>query len=214
MTRGVPMAGQEEIGTRDRLLDAAERLVADLGPEAVSLRQVNLAAGANVASTHYHFGNKPALIKAALARRAEETDRNRRELLEKLTSESTLPDVVRAVVAPMVEHAFVPDRGTYINFLIMLDRAGGEWRDAILEEHEPNGSQLRAHYSRLLPDLDRATVIARGRVARGMMLDVLSDLPGYFGYEPTRDIATEVISRLTVSILIGPPPRPTRTSAA
>src|SRR3712207_9282841 len=42
--------------TRQALLDAAARLFADVGIEAVSLRAVNLAAGAAPAAVDHHFG--------------------------------------------------------------------------------------------------------------------------------------------------------------
>ncbi|MGH9896848.1 MAG: helix-turn-helix domain-containing protein, partial [bacterium] len=46
--------------TERRLLLAAERLFADRGIDAVSLRAIMAAAGTNVASVHYHFGSKSA----------------------------------------------------------------------------------------------------------------------------------------------------------
>ena len=50
--------------TERRLLLAAERLFAEHGIAAVSLRAIMAAAGANVASVHYHFGSKATLVEA------------------------------------------------------------------------------------------------------------------------------------------------------
>jgi AcrR family transcriptional regulator len=55
--------------TREALVDAAERLFADEGLEAVSVRSINKAAGVAPAAVHYHFGSKDALLDAVLARR-------------------------------------------------------------------------------------------------------------------------------------------------
>ena len=57
--------------TRERLLDAAERLFAERGFEGASMRALARAAGASLSSTSYHFGTKEALLEAVLRRRAE-----------------------------------------------------------------------------------------------------------------------------------------------
>jgi AcrR family transcriptional regulator len=68
---------------RDRLIDSAEKLFAERGIGAVSLRQINLAAGQrNVAATHYHFGSKEGLIEAVIERRMEGINARRLELGE------------------------------------------------------------------------------------------------------------------------------------
>ena len=64
--------------TADRLLDAAERLFAEAGFRAVSLRAINEAAGArNTSASHYHFGSKEALVDAVFARRMDALNRAR-----------------------------------------------------------------------------------------------------------------------------------------
>ena len=63
--------------TRERLLDAAERLFAERGFEGTSLRAVTQAAGASVSAAHYHFGSKEALLHATLLRRVEPVNRAR-----------------------------------------------------------------------------------------------------------------------------------------
>ena len=50
--------------TRDRLLQAAERLFARQGYEATSVRDITAAAECNVASVNYHFGGKNKLYLA------------------------------------------------------------------------------------------------------------------------------------------------------
>jgi AcrR family transcriptional regulator len=95
-------AGQE---TRDRLLDVAERLLAERGLDAVSVRDITEAAGANTAAVHYHFGSKLDLMGAILERRADRVGRRRQELLDRLEQrpEIELRDVVEALVLPTAE---------------------------------------------------------------------------------------------------------------
>ncbi|WP_227980817.1 TetR/AcrR family transcriptional regulator [Nocardia spumae] len=52
--------------TRTRLVKTAERLFAEQGVDAVSVRAVNAAAGLGPASVNYHFGTKDDLLAAVL----------------------------------------------------------------------------------------------------------------------------------------------------
>ena len=56
--------------TKNRILDAAERLFADKGFDATSLRMITAAAEVNLAAVNYHFQSKEALLQAVYARRA------------------------------------------------------------------------------------------------------------------------------------------------
>src|SRR5688572_13164459 len=87
--------------TRDRLLDAAERLLAAKGFEATSLRDVTSKAKANVASVNYHFGSKEALVRAVFERRLGEVNRRRLALLDARGRSKPTPErILRAFIAP------------------------------------------------------------------------------------------------------------------
>jgi AcrR family transcriptional regulator len=91
--------------TRDRLLDAAEDLVARHGPDAVSTRQILAAAGAgNMAAIQYHFGTKDGLLAAVVARVLEPLERDRAAELAALgaSADVSLHDECLAYVRPMV----------------------------------------------------------------------------------------------------------------
>jgi AcrR family transcriptional regulator len=61
------MAANSEITvTRQRIFDAAVRLFARRGFEAVGIRDIARAAGANIAGVNYHYGGKVGLLKAIL----------------------------------------------------------------------------------------------------------------------------------------------------
>ena len=51
--------------TKNKILDVAEKLFAENGLQATSLRQIINEAGVNVASVHYHFGSKNVIIEHA-----------------------------------------------------------------------------------------------------------------------------------------------------
>lgn len=93
--------------TKQRLLDAAERLFAADGFHNTSLRTVTAEAQANLAAVKYHFGSKDALLEAVLQRRLVPLNRMRRECLEAVrdaarrSGRSAAPrEVLRAFVAP------------------------------------------------------------------------------------------------------------------
>ena len=50
--------------TRERILDAAERLFAQRGFYGVSVREITGAASVDVALASYHFGNKQGVLEA------------------------------------------------------------------------------------------------------------------------------------------------------
>ena len=66
-TRG---SSQRSRPTRDRILDAAERLFAQRGFHGVSVRDITGAADVDVALANYHFGSKQGVLEAVLMRRA------------------------------------------------------------------------------------------------------------------------------------------------
>jgi AcrR family transcriptional regulator len=87
--------------TQDTILDAAERLFAEQGYAATSLRQLTQRAGVNLAAVHYHFGSKAGLAKAVLARRIAPINAERLRRLDALPARRrTVEAIVRAFVEP------------------------------------------------------------------------------------------------------------------
>lgn len=117
------------LATRDRLLDAAERLFATQGIQATSLRMINDAAGAkNVSASHYHFGSKDGVINALVTRRMGELADERLEGLAAVEARAGdgRPDLraaVEAMVLPFLR-TLLPPRT--VHFATFLARAGGD----------------------------------------------------------------------------------------
>ncbi|MGI8336016.1 TetR/AcrR family transcriptional regulator [Actinomadura scrupuli] len=100
--------------TRSRLLRAAERLFAERGIDAVSLREINQAAGArNAIAVQYHFKDRAGVIAAILARHLPEVDARRHALLDQYEAQGE-PDVrllAGALVRPLAAKLSDPEGG-------------------------------------------------------------------------------------------------------
>ena len=108
------MSQISETTTRERILDVAERLFAESGFEATSLRQITTDADANLAAVNYHFGSKDELIRQVLARRIGQLNAQRMQMLDDVEADSgpegpTVEQIVESFVGPPVRMAEHPD---------------------------------------------------------------------------------------------------------
>lgn len=88
----------------DAVLDAATELIADRGPNAVTVRAIAERAGVNHALVHRYFGTKEDLIAAVIAREVS--------YFKHLAAQESAPDqVFRRLLAALSE------RRTYVRFL-------------------------------------------------------------------------------------------------
>jgi AcrR family transcriptional regulator len=102
--------------TRERVVDVAERLFAERGLDAVSVRDIIAAAGVNLGAINYHFGTKDALIEAVYERRIIPSTRERLRALDAVEKAAggrppKLEAVLEAIFRPVVEEAMDPGRG-------------------------------------------------------------------------------------------------------
>ena len=124
------------------LLLAAERLFAEHGIAAVSLRQINQAANQkNISAAHYHFGSREGLIRAVLAHRWPQLDRRRAEMLERPAPTKDLRFYLEAFVLPLVDElAPRPEGSYYIRFMQQYERERGDYE--IARQLSPAGVEI------------------------------------------------------------------------
>jgi AcrR family transcriptional regulator len=92
--------------TKERILDAAERLFADRGFEVTSIRDITSAADVNLASINYHFRTKRELIAAVFIRRVGPINQRRLTLLDELEQKAgPKPPTVEALIEAMIRPA-------------------------------------------------------------------------------------------------------------
>jgi AcrR family transcriptional regulator len=91
-------------GTREALVDAAERLFGENGINAVSLREVAEAAGQrNNSVVRYQFGSRQGLVDAIFAHRMGRIDERRRAMLVAAGPNPEMRQLIEAFVFPLVE---------------------------------------------------------------------------------------------------------------
>src|SRR5258707_8895507 len=92
--------------TKDRILDAAEKLFGTNGFEATSLRDITTYAQVNLAAVNYHFQSKDSLIEAVIARRIEPVNRKRLERLDAIGENPSVEQILTAYLGPLFELEF------------------------------------------------------------------------------------------------------------
>jgi len=93
--------------TRERLLDAAERLFGENGFDGTSMRALARAAGTGLSAANYHFGSKEALLTAVMLRRINPVNELRMQRLEALEAQAGgAPLRVEAIVDAYLRPVF------------------------------------------------------------------------------------------------------------
>jgi len=127
-----------EKDTKSTLLDCAERLFLVKGFEAVSVREITDAAGANVAAVNYHFASKTQLYRACLERRLAKIACRRVALIERFSNQeppSTLQEIISAFVRGSFEEMLLnPDGGHMLQIIYREMSPAGVASDLVTDE--------------------------------------------------------------------------------
>lgn len=200
--------------TDARLLAVAERLFAEHGIDAVSVRSITIEAGANIAAVHYHFGSKLDLIRALVQRRVAEVNSTRLEMLRALASAPSITarDVAEVWVRPLAQLALDPDRRSYLGFLVALDNAGPELRAMAGSVFRPHFARIDDALERALPQLDAPARRFRFGLLTATAMRTLADLgaaagPWHVARAPiAHDAVIDALVDALTGLLEGPSP--------
>lgn len=124
----MPTHVKDSGGSRERILEAAERLFALNGFQCTSIAQLTCEAKVNQAAVNYHFGSKRALIERVVERRLPLISQQCMEELRKIkkttVQQARQPDikeVLRAFIQPALTSGGTIQTGGY--FLLIAGRA-------------------------------------------------------------------------------------------
>jgi AcrR family transcriptional regulator len=159
------------IDTKQRILDTAERLIADQGYAATSLRNIIGEAGVNLAAVHYHFGSKEDLLDELILRKAKAVNEERLALLGQYEAEAgsapvAVEKVLNAFFAPVIERG-----GRNPQFIRLMGRMHAEGLiPAIVAKHfQPTLIRFTEALRRSVPHLSEGEMNSRLQFMIGAM---------------------------------------------
>jgi AcrR family transcriptional regulator len=162
---------------REVIMDAAERLFAERGIEAVSLRTINLEAGYSVAALHYHFGTRDGLVHALLERAQPPMLAQRTPLLAALRArpDPPLSQIVEALVRPLTA-GMLDDFAASLARLRFLVRLSFDRSPYLARLLEASVAEFRPLLRRALPRLDVRTLTRRWLLAVDLAQQALANV--------------------------------------
>jgi AcrR family transcriptional regulator len=143
--------------TRSKLLRAAAEAFAEHGFAGASLRKIQVAAGVNSATNHYHYGSKAALYHGVVRNSLEPIIRERIRLIAavdpKLPPEQRLHALLRAYMLPHLELVTTPDGLHYGRILarLLVEPRSPEVNEVFAELVTPARKEFIRQLSRIFP---------------------------------------------------------------
>jgi len=198
--------------TRARLLSAAERLFAERGIDAVSLREITRESGArNAIAAQYHFDDRAGLVQAILDKHVPDVEARRHALLDEYEARGA--DDVRALAGALVRPlaAKLADRDGGAEFLQiyaqLIDRTTqstteestslARWRGLVEPLLDEETARLHRRFTVILHATNelarRARFGGRGddRLFTSYLIDVVESLLAAPVSDETRRLAKE-----------------------
>lgn len=168
------------LSARERILESAERLFADLGFDGTSIRQIAMAAGTPLALLGYYFGSKEGLYRALFDRRVPAVVEQRVAGLEAAANEPDLDRrlelIVRALVVPMLRlraHDKDPSFGRLMAHETVHPNA--QSRGIVHDLFDPVARKVMAALASALPDRSIEDINWAYHFMIGAMVFVMAD---------------------------------------
>ena len=148
--------------TRDRILAAAQKLFADNGFDATSIRDITTEAGCNVASVNYHFGGKDKLYLETFRSMLTVLRDRRLEMMGELMAREPIPSLeefVETFAVIMIEPLVGDSRGQMFLNLVSREMIAPRLPHGVLfsEFFEPMLERASAALARVGAPLDAAS---------------------------------------------------------
>ena len=149
--------------TKERILNAAERLFSERGLDGVSMRDIASAADVQLALLSYYFRSKEGLYRAVFHRRIDPISKERisklRELMARKNPPPTIELVLDALARPWVE---LRDKRGGLLYTRLIAREVGDPREGsrgiVKDMLDPIALEFIAAMERVLPQHPRAEI--------------------------------------------------------
>ncbi|WP_416061769.1 TetR/AcrR family transcriptional regulator [Rhodococcus indonesiensis] len=199
-----------EATSREAMIDAAERIIAEKGIASMTLKGVQLAANqGNKSAAKYHFGSREGLLEAIVEARMAPVNARRQELLDdmnRLGALVTIRQAVEALVRPLAAETLGRPGSRYARFMVqaLTDPALAD----IMQKHMNGESYRRVH--QLMVELSCAGHASAVRRANNVVMLTMAALAAQEGRVRTPEQTAEIVSDLVDSCaaVLGAPNSP------
>lgn len=163
-------------GTRERILDAAERVFAYKGYDGTTLRDVAAEAEVQLANIAHHFGPKESLFEKVIERRATVMGELRLSALQRYKSEARggpipLEQLIEGYVWPFIERSSRHGEG-WKNYAQLVARLANSlrWGSIISKHYDSVAQQYIQEIIKTLPHASTAAIYNCFHFTVGTML--------------------------------------------
>jgi AcrR family transcriptional regulator len=164
--------------TRQRVLDAAERLFAEYGFDGVSIRQIAQEAGVTLGVVGFHGGSKEALFTTLLERRVATLSEARSRGLARLRDRPEpleLRDLIAAYMEPYIRIAAGGDPQWHAYARLIARIADDErWYAQVRDLYDPVARDYLDAIIEIRPHAEREKLVAAFVMAVASMLSIVA----------------------------------------
>ncbi len=165
--------------TRERILDAASEMFAERGVEAVSLRELTVKAGVNLAAVHYHFGSKEGLLAEVFARSSKPIVKWRLDLLSAVDRDAAGRPYLEHVLEAFLRPSLQSGRRQNASFVQLRARLALERDDAVRQilsvAFDASSKRFIEAVAEAVPGLPREELYWRFHFLIGSMFYTMAD---------------------------------------
>jgi len=176
---------------KQQILEAAERLFAERGFDAVSVRDITKLAKANVAAVNYHFGDRENLVLLVISRLVEPVIEERLARLDGVEKKWTgkaapLEEILDALVRPLASanrKSALPEPMHHRLLGRIFSLQPDAWPELSAERMRQMMGRFMRALAKSLPDVPAEELVWRvhftmGGMAHMLLLDALPEKPG------------------------------------
>lgn len=190
---------------RSRISDAAEKLFAEKGYDAVSFRDLTDAAGVSLSAIHYHFGSKLAVFSEIFLRRSELMTSRRLELLKTALRYEGHPLPLESILDAFLRPAFEVthgDRNDLFNRLrarVCMEQSATT-RDIVSAAFDDSDLRFIGELGAALPALTHEDLHWRFHFLVGAMVYTMSDSGQLEGLSSGKCSSAQINLALTATV--------------